>query len=105
MTALPILLGCCAATWLLRVALITVFPADRLPAPVREVLPHVGPAVLSALVVGGLVHGGGLVALVVPTPAHIALLAAGLVAWRVRNLAAPMAAALLVVLAAGLLPR
>jgi hypothetical protein len=48
------------------------------------------------------VHGGGLLALVTPTPAHFALLAAGAVAWRFRSLAAPMAVALLVVLAATL---
>ena len=56
---------------------------------------------LGALIVGSVVHGGGLPALVTPTPTHLALLAAGLVAWHVRSLAAPMAAALLVMFAAG----
>jgi branched-subunit amino acid transport protein len=102
-TAVTALLVGAALTWLLRVGLIAVVPAERLPAPVREALPHAGPAVLAALVVGALVHGGGLPALLVPTPAHAALLLAALVARRTRNLAAPMAAAVLVVLAADLL--
>ena len=97
------LLTCAAATWFLRVVLITVLPADRLPARVRDALPHVAPAVLAALIAGGLVRGDGLRGLFVPTPTHLALLAAGVVAWRFRNLAAPIAAALLVMLAAGLL--
>jgi hypothetical protein len=37
-------------------------------------------------------------ALVVPTPTHMALLAAGLVAWRWRNLAAPIPTAPVVML-------
>lgn len=98
------LLACAAATWLLRVALITILPADRLPDRVRNALPHVGPAVLGALIIGGLTRDGGPAALFVPSAAPLALLAAGVVAWRVKGLATPMAAALLVMLAAGLLP-
>jgi branched-subunit amino acid transport protein len=84
-------------TCLLRVLMLAVVPAERLPAWVREALPHVGPAALAALVVGGLVHAPSVAA-------ALALLAAGLVAWRFRSLAAPMAVALVVMLAAGLLP-
>jgi branched-subunit amino acid transport protein len=91
------------ATWLLRVSFIGLLPADRLPAAVRRSLPHVGPAVLGALVVTGLVGQGGPAALLQPSPRHLALLAAGLVAWRIRNLAAPMAAALAVMLLAQVL--
>jgi branched-subunit amino acid transport protein len=98
------LLACVVASWCLRVVLITVLPADRLPCRLREALPHVAPAVLAALIAGSLVHGDGLRGLVVPTPTHVALLVAGVVAWRFRSLAAPIAAALLVMLAAGLLP-
>jgi len=98
------LFGGALITYLLRVLFLAVVPSERLPRWVRDALPHVGPAALAALIVGALVHQGGLSALVVPTATHVALLAAGLVAWRFRSLAAPMAAALLVMLAAGLLP-
>jgi branched-subunit amino acid transport protein len=104
MSAVLTLLTCAGVTWALRVLFIAVVPADRLPVRVRATLPHVGPAVLGALVVGSVVHGAGLAALLVPTPTHAALLAAGVVASRVRSLAAPMAAALGVMLVAGLLP-
>jgi hypothetical protein len=39
----------------------------------------------------------------VPGPQHLALLAAGVVAWRVRNVAVPMAAALAVTVGIALL--
>lgn len=97
------LLACVVASWVLRVLLVAVLPAERLPSRVRKVLPHVAPAVLAALVAGHLARGSpdplvGLSSLVVPTPTHLALLGAGLVAWRWRNLAAPVAAALLVMI-------
>jgi branched-subunit amino acid transport protein len=92
------------ATWLLRVAFIAVLPADRLPEGLLRALRHVGPAVLGALVVTTLVGHDGLPALFVPSARHLALLAAALVAVRFRNLAAPIAAALLVMLVAGALP-
>jgi branched-subunit amino acid transport protein len=90
------LFGGAVATYLLRLLLIAFVPPERLPARVREALPHVGPAVLAALIGGSAVHAGGYAAL--------ALVAAGLVAWRFRSLAFPMGAALLVMLAAGLIP-
>lgn len=98
-----VLLAAAVATWLLRVLFITIVPADRLPARVRRALPHVGPAILAALIVTSLVQGGGVPALLRPTPEHLALLAAGLVALRWRNLVVPMAAALLVMTLAGVL--
>ncbi len=101
MTALALGAGA-LATWLLRVSFIALVPADRLHPRVRAALRHVGPAVLAALVVTMLVGRGGLAALLTPTVAHLALLVAGLVAWRVRNVAVPMAAALAVMVVAGL---
>lgn len=89
------------ATWLLRVSFITLLPADRLPEALRLALCHVGPAALGALVVTSLVGRGGLSALLVPSASLLALTVAGLVAWRVRNPAAPMAAALAVMIVAG----
>jgi branched-subunit amino acid transport protein len=85
-----------AATWLLRVALITLVPARRLPASLQRGLTHLAPAAFAALVVTALVGDGGLVALVTPSAAHVALLAAGLVALRVRNLAVPVVTAVAV---------
>ena len=89
------------ATWLLRVGFITLLPADRLPEGLRRALRHAGPAVLAALVVTSLVGHSGPAALVQPSAQHLALLAAALVAWRVRNVAAPIAVALLVMMIAG----
>lgn len=103
MTGLLALSGGALTTWLLRVSFITLLPADRLPPRVRRSLRHAGPAVLSALIVTGLAGQGGAAALLVPSARHLALLVAGLVAWRVRNLAAPIAAALAVMVVAGLL--
>jgi branched-subunit amino acid transport protein len=90
-------------SWVLRIGFITLLPADRLHPRVRRILRHVGPAVLGAMIVTMLVGHGGLPALLTPGPGHLALLVAALVAWRVRNVAVPMAAALAVVVGAGLL--
>jgi branched-subunit amino acid transport protein len=90
-------------TWVLRTVFIALVPADRLPARVRRMLRHVGPAMLGAMIVTLLVGHGGLPALVTPSARHLALLVAGLVAWRVRNVAVSMAAALAVMVAAALL--
>ena len=100
MSALLTLSACAVATWLLRVTFITVLPADRLPDAVHRALRHAGPAVLGAMVVTSLIGPDGLAALA-PSTRHLALLAAGIVAWRVRNLAAPIAAALVVMIVAG----
>jgi branched-subunit amino acid transport protein len=65
-------------TWLLRVLLITVVPAGQLPAPVRRALPHVGPAVLAAVIAAALVGGPGGV-----DPAFLAgAVVTAAVAWR-----------------------
>jgi branched-subunit amino acid transport protein len=99
MSALLALSACAVATWLLRVVFITLLPADRLPGAVHRALRHAGPAVLGAMVVTSVIGPDGLAALA-PSVRHVALLAAALVAWRVRNLAAPISAALAVMLVA-----
>jgi branched-subunit amino acid transport protein len=59
MTALVALAGAVVVTWVLRVLLITVVPATRLPGVVQRALPHVGPAVLMALVAAALLGSPG----------------------------------------------
>ena len=61
MTALLAALGAALATYLVRILLITLVPASRLPAAVGRLLPHVGPAVLAALVVAALFRPSGAV--------------------------------------------
>ena len=87
------------ATWLLRAGFVVLVSPQRLHRRVRGALRNVGPAVLGAMIVTMLVGHGGLYALVTPSPQHLALLVAGAVAWRVRNVAVPMAAALAVMFA------
>ena len=99
MSALLTLSACAVATSLLRVAFITLLPADRLPGAAHRALRYAGPAVLGAMVVTSLIGPDGLAALA-PSARHLALLAAALAAWRVRNLAAPIIAALAVMLVA-----
>jgi branched-subunit amino acid transport protein len=53
-TALIASAGAVVVTWVLRVLLITLVPATRLPSAVQRALPHVGPAVLMALVAAAL---------------------------------------------------
>jgi branched-subunit amino acid transport protein len=78
MTALIASLGAAAASYVLRILLITLVPAPRLPAAVRRCLPHVGPAVLAALVVAALFPPSGRV-----QPAFLLGAAlTGTVAWR-----------------------
>jgi branched-subunit amino acid transport protein len=86
------------ATWVFRILFITLVPADRLPDGVRRALPHIGPSVMAALIVTELADRRGVAHAVTPDARHLALLVAVLVAWRVRNLAAPMAAAAATVL-------
>jgi branched-subunit amino acid transport protein len=59
MTALTASIGAALATYVLRILLITLVPASRLPAAVRRLLPHVGPAVLAALVTAALFRPSG----------------------------------------------
>jgi branched-subunit amino acid transport protein len=93
-----VMLGAAAATYALRVVLITVVPAHRLPAALRRALAHLAPAALAALIATAVVGHRGLPALLVPGPMHAALAVAALVAWRVRNPALPVLAAAAVLL-------
>jgi branched-subunit amino acid transport protein len=78
MTALIASLGAAVATYALRILLITLVPASRLPATVRRFLPHVGPAVLAALVAAALFGSPGGV-----QPAFLlGAVLTGAVAWR-----------------------
>jgi branched-subunit amino acid transport protein len=92
MTAFLVLFAAGAVSWLLRVLFITLVPASRLPAGLRSALEHGGAAVPAALIATALAHQGGPAALVVPSPALLALVASGAVAWWTRQLAATVAA-------------
>jgi branched-subunit amino acid transport protein len=92
------LLVSAAATYGLRVVLIALVPAHRLPAVLRRGLAHLAPAALAALVVTALVGHRGAMALVVPGPMHLALGVAAVVAWRFRNPALPVLAAVAVMI-------
>jgi branched-subunit amino acid transport protein len=94
-----VLAAAAAVTHALRTVLIIVVPAHRLPAALRRALGHLAPAALAALVATAVVGHRGLPALVVPGPLHTALVAlavAALVAWRTRNPAPPVLAAVAV---------
>ncbi|MFC5179346.1 AzlD domain-containing protein [Nocardioides taihuensis] len=54
MTTVLALGAAAGVTWFLRVLTVTIVPAHQLPAIVREALPHVGPAVLAALITASL---------------------------------------------------
>ncbi len=98
------LLVSAAATYGLRVVLITLVPAHRLPAVLRRGLAHLAPAALATLVVTALVGDRGATALVVPGPMHLALAVAAVVAWRFRNPALPVLAAVAVMVVVEVLP-
>lgn len=85
MTILLIVLIASRVTWLLRIAFITVHPAEQLPVPVQRAFDDVAPAVLAAIVVSHVVGAGGPGE--VPWPTLAAVAAASAVAWRSRNLA------------------
>jgi branched-subunit amino acid transport protein len=94
-----VLLAAAVTTYALRTVLITLVPAHRLPATVRRGLGHLAPAALAALVATAVVGHRGVPVLLVPGPVHtalVALAAAALVAWRTRNPALPVLAAVAV---------
>jgi branched-subunit amino acid transport protein len=81
-----VLLG--LASWLLRIGLLVLVPASRLPAAVRGALVHVAPAVLAPLLALDLLQA------LRATPGTagaaataVAALAIAAVAWRTRNVA------------------
>lgn len=71
-----------------------------LPPPLREVLRMIPPAALAALAIPPLLRPDAGGALLLISPELVAGVAAGLVAWRTRNLLATIAVGLVVVLAA-----
>lgn len=93
MTAVLVLLAVAAGSWGLRVAFVTVVDVDTLPAPVREALDYVGPAVMAALVITTLAHGEGHAGLRLSLPEVAGLVTAAVVALRTGSLLWPLAAA------------
>jgi branched-subunit amino acid transport protein len=75
-------------TYVMRAGVIVVLGGRALPVAVERVVRNVGPAVLAALAVNLAAGGDGGPHLTVAEAA--ALVAAGLVAWRTRNLLATL---------------
>jgi branched-subunit amino acid transport protein len=99
MTALVALTGAVLVTWVLRVLVITVLPASRLPDRVRRTLPDVGPAVLAALVAAALLGAPG-----GPDPVWFAAAGVtGAVAWWTHRIGLATVAGLAAVALLGLL--
>lgn len=71
-------------TYLMRVAFLVSRRAAP-PAAVRRTLPHIGPAVLGALVVPALILPGGDLSLQATVPALVAAAACGLAWWRTSS--------------------
>jgi branched-subunit amino acid transport protein len=92
MTVFLLLLGAGVLSWMMRLAFIVLLPASRLPQRARRFLDHGVVAIPAALVATRLAGSGGLSALVVPSPALLALLVSGVVAWRTEHLAGTVAA-------------
>ena len=99
MNALLASAGAVVVTWVLRVLLITLVPAARLPAVVKRALPHVGPATLMALVAAALFGSPG----GVRPPFVVAAVLTGAVAWWRGNIVLATAVGLGAVAVAGLL--
>lgn len=95
---LVVLLLLALGSWLLRIALIVLVPASRLPAQVRAALDHLVPAALASIIVVHLTQTLGTTppALLPSTVAAAGLLA--VVAWRTRNVPFTAGLALAVVL-------
>jgi branched-subunit amino acid transport protein len=101
MDLLLIVLAAAAGTWFLRVALIGLLPAERLPARLRRALDDVAPVVLAAMLANALVAGRGVSALA--SPALVGVLVAALAAWRTSNLVVTVTTGILAYGLAGLL--
>ena len=99
MTDLIVLLALAIASWVLRIGLVVLVPASRLPAAVRSSLDHLAPAVLAAILVLDLAASVSASANAVDGLATLgaAVVIAG-VAWRTRNLALTAIVALAAVL-------
>ncbi len=75
-------------TYLIRASFVLALGGRTVPAIVRKALRYVPPAVLAALAIPPVIAPGGELGVIPPSPELIAGLAAGLVAWRTKNLAA-----------------
>lgn len=53
----PVFAAAIAVTYLLRIAFVTLVPADRLPAAVQGGLTYVGPAAMAALATAAVIRG------------------------------------------------
>ncbi len=98
-----VLLASSVVTWLLRVGFIVIVPARRLPEGFRRVLDHAAVAALAALLATALAHDSGAAWLLTPSPVHVAVVAAGLVAWRTGRMGLTVVVAVTVLYAAQLL--
>lgn len=85
-TALAITLAIAIGTYLMRAGPALLLADRELPPIVQMALKNVGPAVLAALVVVSVASTGGEGERAVQPAEVVALVVAGLVAWRWRNL-------------------
>jgi len=93
--------GIGAGTYAMRASLILLFRDAGVPPVLERALRYVGPAVLSAIAVPGLLAPGGTLD---PTGLRVpAGLVAGLVAWRTRSLLLTLVAGLAVFFGLGAL--
>ena len=98
MTALLAMLALGAVSWVLRITFVSLLPADRLPARVRNGLEYLAPAVLSSIVaveLTRLIHDAAPVDLTVLLAAGAVI---GWVAYRTRNISIACGLGVLVVL-------
>jgi branched-subunit amino acid transport protein len=94
-SALALVVAVALGTYLMRAGLIVLLSERTLPPRVVSALRHVGPAVLSALVVS-LAAGGSGASAGITGPEVVALGVAALVAWWRRNLIASLIAGMAV---------
>lgn len=73
-------------TWILRIGLIGIVPARKLPPKVRGALEVTGPAAMAALIVNDLMHEASKGTDVLTT-ALTATVVAAVVTWRYQNMA------------------
>lgn len=80
-----IILGGMVATYATRLSFTVLVPQERLPRSFRRGLAYVPPAVLSAIILPGLVRPDGPLDLLLHNHRMLAGLLAALIAWRTRN--------------------
>lgn len=98
-----VLLSSSVVTWLLRIGFIVIVPAKHLPERFRRVLDHAAVAGLAALLATALTRDTGPGWLLAPSPVHLAVVLAGLVAWRTRRMGLTVVVAVTVLWAAQLI--